>query len=392
MNKKLLLLLFFLTSLFVQGQTEYGLLIFSDLDPRNEDMQTQGSYDIFFNGNSLNLFPNGTYKPISQTDFFYVTPDPITKKINFNCSSLHQGCEIYSDTFIETNGPTYVAFFSGCFASSSMYLLHLTNTSSKTTYCINETINFENGFNWQYSYDGQNWANFPDAFQSFSSISFKISDLQNFDGKTTIHFRAGYQTQFTNIVTYGITGCSPELAEKLPTTTAVKCNNTATGSATLKFKSPLKSGDKFLFNLFRANPVAPDTGFITSTFASENEVSNNTYTWVGIAAGTYKIKYQAQSNSDTGQNVGLSAIVTDPFTIDEKAPLTFTATAVQPACNTDPKGILITASGGTPPYYYLLDGEPLAQKHVFTNPHTIPITTDGTHIVKIVDKFDCTEQ
>ncbi|WP_123923486.1 hypothetical protein [Flavobacterium tructae] len=392
MNRTLLYLILFMASMTLQAQTEYGLLINTDLEPRTEREQTQGSYDIFFLGNSLNLFPNGTYQPISQTDFFYATPDPVTKRIDFSCFSMHQDCYIEKNTFIETNGPQYVTFFSGCFASSSILLLHLTNTSSKTSYCVNETINFENGFNWQYSYDGQNWANFPSDFQSYPSISFKISELENYNGKTTIHFRTGYQTQFTNIVTYGIIGCSPELAEKKPTTTAVECANTATGSATLKFESLLKKDDQFLFNLFRVNPVAPDTGFIKSIKASEEETKNKTYTWNGIAAGTYTIKYQAQSTADNGQQVGLSAIVTDPFTIDEKVPLTFKTTAVQPACSTDLKGILITASGGTPPYYYLLDGEPLAQKHLFTNPHTIPITEDGPHTIKIVDKFDCTEQ
>ena len=149
MNRTLLYLILFMASMTLQAQTEYGLLINTDLEPRTEREQTQGSYDIFFLGNSLNLFPNGTYQPISQTDFFYATPDPVTKRIDFSCFSMHQDCYIEKNTFIETNGPQYVTFFSGCFASSSILLLHLTNTSSKTSYCVNETINFENGFNWR---------------------------------------------------------------------------------------------------------------------------------------------------------------------------------------------------------------------------------------------------
>ncbi|WP_264529652.1 hypothetical protein [Flavobacterium sp. N502540] len=393
MTKKLLLLIFFLSNLLVQGQNDYAILIKSKITSLSvwPDNDYSGLHQITAGMNSCSIiFQTDNYKDDLYC-FFYVTGNPTQFEFMETlggspiCGQITRTIPYNKETFSYSS-------FAGCLANAEIMSLHITRPDSSPK-CKEDPITLNNGWNWQYKFDNGAWDNLPPEFQEQPSITFKIKDLPGYNSQSNVHFKAGYEKykQYTNIVSYTIIGCSPELAEKKPTTTAVECSNTATGSVTLKFMSPLKTDNKFLFNLFRANPVAPGTGFIKSIDASEEETKNKTYTWNGIAAGTYTIKYQAQSTSDTGDKVGLSAIVTDVFTIEEKTPLTFTATAVMPNCSTDPKGILITASGGTPPYYYLLNGEPLAQKHAFTNPYTIPITTDGDHKVIVLDSFGCTE-
>ncbi|WP_291286256.1 hypothetical protein [Flavobacterium sp.] len=402
MNKKLLVFLFFLTSLFVQGQNEYGLLIRSTMNSKTPGTMTT-RYTIEGRKTEVLVFSTRNIQPLIsqemvQYDFFY------TKDINeLYFLALEQKTNGQVNCSKEYTIPYNPAVstqenFGGCVGNSVAWTIHLKQPSSNNL-CADDVVTLTNGWDWQYQYDATGWKPMPSQFQGKRSITFSLKDIGGYDGKSQIFFQAGYKTQFTNTVFYSIIGCSPELEEKKPTAIAVECSNTPTGSATLKFKTGLKAGNKLLLNLFHANPVAPDTGFITSIYASENEVSNKTYTWKGIAAGTYKIKYQAQSTSDSGEKVGLSAIVTDPFTIDEKTPLTFWATAIPPECSGNRGFIEIHAAGGTTPYYYILDnqtevinGQTVPKKNEFSGTHQIPITLDGGHTVKIVDKFNCEEQ
>ncbi|WP_264529651.1 hypothetical protein [Flavobacterium sp. N502540] len=414
MKKKLLLFIFFLGSLFVHAQTEYGILIKSTMKPKNPNASSTrhticgvtdyaltgptGSIDQyikrFCTDNIINL--SGSEK--IQYNFFYVRDIDGLFILDLELNS--RGESICAKEYaIPYNKNTFSdAVLGGCVGRSNVWPIHLTQPAANNV-CSDDVINLNNGWNWQYQYDATGWKPMPAQFQGKRSITFNLKDIGDYDGKSQIFFQAGYDKQFTNTVIYSIIGCSPELSEKKPEATPVKCSNTATGSATLKFKSGLKTGNKLLLNLFRANPIAPDTGFIRSIDAFENEVSANTYTWNGIEAGTYKIKYQAQSTSDTGDKVGSSAIVTDTFTIENKDPLTFWATAIQPACSTNQGAIEIRATGGTIPYYYILDnqteiinGQTVPKKIEFSGTHQIPITTDGAHTVKIVDKFNCAEQ
>ncbi|WP_202703272.1 SprB repeat-containing protein [Flavobacterium sp. UGB4466] len=391
MTKKLPLILFFLGSLFAYGQTDYGILIKSKITspsvwPSND---YSGLHQITAGMNSCSIdFLEDNYKNDLYC-FFYVTGNPT--KIDFmevlggspTCGQITRTIPYNKDTFKGW-------FFSGCLANAEIMPLHITRPDSNPK-CKEDPITLNNGWNWQYQFDSEGWKNLPVQFQEQPSITFKIKDLPGYNSQANVHFIAGYEKygQYTNTVTYTIIGCSPELAEKKPTANSVKCNNTATGSVTLKFESPLKKDDQFLFNLYRVNPVAPDTGFIKSIKASEKETENKTYTWEGIAAGTYTIKYQAQSKFDNGQIVGSSAIVTDSFTIENKDQLTFRTTAIQPKCSGDPGSIEISVTGGTSPYFYILDNgikTPLTK-----NPDTINGVTDGAHTVTVLDSHGCIE-
>jgi hypothetical protein len=391
MKQKLLLLIFFLGSLLVQGQTDYAILIKSKITSPSiwPDNDYTGLHQISVGMNSCSIiFQAENYKDDLYC-FFYVTGNPT--KIDFmevlggspTCGQITRTIPYNKDTFSYSS-------FAGCLANAEIMSLHITRPDSSPK-CKEDPITLNNGWNWKYKFDNGAWDNLPTQFQEQTSITFKIKDLPGYVSQSNVHFKAGYEKykQYTNTVSYAIIGCSPELAEKKPTAKSVECNNTATGSVTLKFESLLKKDDQFLFNLIRVDPAAPNTGPTTSITASEKETENKSYTWDKIAAGTYIIKYQAQSKFDNGKIVGSSAIVTDPFTIENKEELTFKTTAIQPKCNGDLGSIEISVTGGTSPYFYILDNgikTPLTK-----NPDTINGVTDGDHTVIVLDSFGCTE-
>lgn len=247
-------------------------------------------------------------------------------------------------------------------------------------------------FSWEYSTNGVNFIPMnitTTPNQNFEFVKANYPALNNYSG--TIFFRVLIDSDpnstdenvYSNVVTYNIIPCSPKL-DNTSTLNLTTCSY-SNGSVTFTFSRPLEPGEKYLFN---RNPVG--NGSVTSATSNDPEVekvSALSYKWKNIPPGEYNFKYQTQFGSSTPST--LSAITN--FTITPRTALTFTATAVQPSCSSDPKGILITATGGSNSYYYLLDGEPLTQKHAFTSPYTIKITTDGDHTVKIIDDNDCIE-
>lgn len=191
-------------------------------------------------------------------------------------------------------------------------------------------------------------------------------------------------TMSSKVTTLTIIGCSPEL-DGQPIPEKTKCKFESSGSATIKFKTDLKDGDKFLFNIFK-NGV-----FDKSIFVTKDQIINKTYIWTGLAEGNYFIKYQAQAIADgTTLITGSTAIQSDPFPVGSPDPLTFTITQLQPNCHNQQGAVTVTATGGTSPYYYMIDSETLAQKHPLT---AVPIElSEGDHKVKVVDSNSCTEK
>lgn len=248
-------------------------------------------------------------------------------------------------------------------------------------------------YSWEYSTDGINYnktnvttgvnqnyefvkSNFPLLNNYFGNIFFRV--LIDSDPNFT------EENIYSNTVIYSITSCSPLLENGYPITEDVKCNNTSTGSATLKFATDITKDQKLLLNLYEG------TAFRGSTFAKFSDIVNRTFTWDGIATGSYTIKYQAQSINDPNDEVGSTPVISPSFVIKNPLPLTFTATAVQPLCSTDKGGIQITVFGGTPPYSYILDDQ--SKKELLNNPYTVPVTIDGIHKVIVTDKYQCIEK
>lgn len=379
---KKLYFMFFISSITLQAQTEYGLLFDSDLYPREEQEMTNGYYSISFNGDSFYLPPSQSYHPSSRQDFFYTTPDNLTKKIYFYSISTHRECDIHEETYIDLNSTSYNTSFNGCYASSNISLLHLTPKSSKANFCIDEIIEFDNGFNWQYSYDGQCWNKFPKQFQSFSSIAFKISELDGYDKKTTIHFQTGYKTQFTNIITYNIIPCSPKI-ESISDKNFTSCIYSKDGNLDIQFDRDLAKNESFLFNFYTT-----DNALIHNPPVSYDK-NTRKYTFSGLAQGDYYLKYQTFIGE---QQASINEKPYPIFTISPPSKFKFDIIETQPTCYKEQGIIKIQASGGTPPYYYSINnGATIPFENPLTSYQNIN-KPDGIYSIKVTDNKGCIEK
>ena len=391
MKKKLLLFIFFLGSLFAHGQTDYAILIKSKITsnsvwPGND---YNGLHQITAGLNSCSIyFFEENYKDDLYC-FFYVTDDP--KELSFTeilggspiCGQIRRTTAYNKDNFAGW-------FFSGCLANSQIMSLHIPEQGI-TPKCNEDIITLKNGWNWRYQLQGGQWEDFPPQFQAQPSISFKIKDLAGYSNQLSIRFQSGYQGQFTNIVTYDLIPCSPKL-DNTSDENFTTCSY-SNGGVTFTFSRPLENGEKYLFTR-----TLVGSGFFTSAPSNDpniEKISELSYKWKNIPPGQYEFKYQTQFENNTPST--LSTI--SKFTIKPQTALTFTATAVQPACSTDKGGIQISVQGGTAPYFYILndeteaiDGEIVLKKIKLPDSNFIPITKDGEHKVIIVDNSDCIEK
>lgn len=267
------------------------------------------------------------------------------------------------------------------------------------------------GYSWQYKKSSDaDWSYFEyDKHYTSNGLNFSPNDipsLLNFTGNLLIRFVVDYEnlktskieSYLSNTILYAITTCSPALDGE-PLIGEVKCNNAPTGSVTLKFKTELKTGYKFLFNLFSVRPAPEDPAFLNHVTVLKDDIINNTFTWNNLTPGSYIIKYQAQGPSENETETGSTAI-SKSFKIKNIDPLTFSIEEIQPKCITDNGSIIITAQGGTAPYYYVLDnetetidGKVVDKKNPFTSTETIiEIVTEGKHKVKVIDSNECIEK
>jgi hypothetical protein len=244
-------------------------------------------------------------------------------------------------------------------------------------------------YNWEFQSLTDGWKPLPASFQGKPSFEINLTDLFGANAyqyfNKTINFRIRYcQTRFTNIVSFTFIPCSPLLEHNPPLVSNPSCNNTATGSIPLKFKSEIKDDEQLLLNLF-IKTTDTDPQFLLSKFVPKSSIINNEYTWTNIGAGNYIIRYQAQKTTDNTTDVNSSAVTTEAFSIVDPPLFSFSATATQPKCNGEKGTITIAASGGTPPYYYYLNNDP---KIEFTSPKTIDVDA-GNNYIKVEDSKSC---
>jgi hypothetical protein len=396
MMKTILFFILFATSFMGQAQdSEYGILFFSDIYPRTEQVQTIGHYTISFSGLSFKLFPNSSYTPQTSEDFFYFSPDPVSKKIDFSFSSFHIDCEIYEEKSMDLNvGESGVGFI-GCYANSAGMLIHLPQPGPDNSRCIEDVIDLSSGFNWEYRYDDTNWIGFPSEFQSRTSISFKIKDLLGYDGKSKIDFRTGYEDKFTKFITYNIIPCSPEVAGTIPVLTS--CAYTSDGAVTVNLARDLFKGEKLVNMSLKNKDSVPILILLKEINASQFSLSN-------LEKGSYKFKYQTRMLIN-GKEANSTPVETT-FSIASPSPLKFNLSYSDPKCYTDKGDITITATGGTPPYFYMF-GKPDANQVMQYDENTkvqfdpldnadmsvkIDTLPAGNYTIKVIDKKTCQEQ
>ena len=217
--------------------------------------------------------------------------------------------------------------------------------------------------------------------------TFSAATLLGSNYRGPLHIKSDIESFYANpkvtmqskVITFNIIGCSPAL-DGQPIPKKTECKFQSSGSAVIKFKTPLVTGEKFLFNLFK------DGTFDKSIFVTKDQIINNTYTWTGLAEGSYYIKYQSQAIGDgTTIITGNTAIVTDPFPIGSPDALTSNITELQPECYNGQGGIQISAFGGTSPYYYKINTDPEVE---FTTAVTIP-KNSGNYTITVRDSQNC---
>ncbi|KAF2329150.1 SprB repeat-containing protein [Flavobacterium nitrogenifigens] len=380
--KKLYLLFFMiLCSLSnINAQTEYGILFVSDINPREELEQTVGSHQINFSNQMLDFYPNDMYTPILRQDFFYVSP--IDNKINFYFASEHRGCYITQNPVYDVLSPNNSnngseVYFLGCFASTIPYLIHLF-PSGKTSYCAEETIELNNGWNWQYKFDSENWQDFPASYQEQRSAYFKLSDLPGYNNKSVVHFRTGYHSQYTNTVTYNIIPCSPKITS-VSEENYTSCVYSNDGTVNVVFSRELMQNESFRFSFFYKNGAQiPDPQILVDPQNAKK------YTFSGLAQGEYYFKYQTfigTQESSVNEPPNPSFKILPPL-----SEFKFEIAETQPACNGEKGKIQIKATGGQSPYTYKIDSGPEIEFESITNEITVP---QGTYYIKVTDKKTC---
>jgi hypothetical protein len=233
-------------------------------------------------------------------------------------------------------------------------------------------------YNWWYTASDNVETLLPARFQGLSNFDITLEDIFVLDAakyyNQNIKFKIKYCQTETKPIIFNFVRCSPELAVNPPDAKPTKCKNDPSGSVTLEFKTELKDGDRFLFNLFRI--VDSKETFDKHHFVSKDLIKNNKYTWAGLAEGTYTMKYQAQTTINENKEVGLSAIIVNSFTIGSPAKLVSAfEPLINPACHNDDGSITINTTGGTGNYRYKINTDEFKP---FTNPTIIDKNT-GIH-------------
>jgi SprB repeat len=203
----------------------------------------------------------------------------------------------------------------------------------------------------------------------------------------TTYFRAKFTgTQVYTYHPFIFVFCSPNL-DNTSDPNITYCNYT-NGEVIFTFSRPLEIGEKYLFS---RNPVGQSivTSSSSDDVANVEKISATVFKWKNIPPGTYEFKYQTQFENNTASSVSPTTF----FTITPKEKLNFTVTAIQPLCNNDNGSIQVSATGGTAPYFYVLDNESLANRHSFSGVYIIPDELSvGDHTVIVVDSHDCIEK
>lgn len=271
-------------------------------------------------------------------------------------------------------------------------------------------------YHWQYSLDNNNWidVNLPlingrTVSNNTPVLSASINEIlggasSEYFGET-IYFRLGYTARpFSSSIGITYSSCSPII--KSIDYLNPQCADQDFQQLKVIFDSDLETGEKFDIMQVREN-----TGSSTPLLALlpnqtiDNLVDEHTnpptfsYTFPvnKLASGTYHIEYEATKNNIP------RALINDSspnFQVINPSPLKFTVTPkTDVLCHGEEAGSFeLTASGGTPPYFYILDnetevidGETIPKKHSFTSPYIIQDLKAGDHNIKVEDANGCIE-
>lgn len=346
-------------------------------------LNNNGNGNLTVSNSSGQVLYNNYGSPVNgYSTILNLSPSGFPLTLSWRPGLSNGGCTIPQNlTYSYTNYTSGTTLNGGCapeyFYIRSPHINHLTAETSTIGVCENTNLS---GSPQYYSTTGNApWTQCPNPYSAGLLLGSAFRGPLYIKGDITAYYGNPKVVMQSKVSTLNIIGCSPALdGQPIPENT--KCKFQSTGSAVIKFKTPLITGEKFLFNLFK------DGTFDKSLFVAKEQIINNTYTWTGLAEGTYYIKYQSQAIGDgTTMITGNTAIVTDPFPIKSPDALTSIIKDLQPECFNGQGAIEISAFGGTSPYYYKINTDPEVE---FTTAVTIS-KNSGNYTITVRDSQNC---
>ena len=283
---------------------------------------------------------------------------------------------------------------------------------TNNTPCIDDTL-FLNPLNFNPSIAGVrfsiNSSNVNNVLHSFPSLvgstSVNINEIPGITNGDILRLRLDYgDGVFSNIVTYTIIDCSPNIVNI--DTQSTSCVYNDDGGFTVTFDRSLMPNES-LANLNVTTP-GPNGVFNDPDDPNDDDIllappvngpvvyDGNTlqYTWPNpLEIGVYRLRYQA---GITGSGSLSSVVASGDIVITSPPPLEYGVGFSDIQCFDANDGeITITinpsnnGSIGTPSYHYELNG---VTTNFIGNSVTIMGLGTGPHVLKIFDSNDCTER
>lgn len=385
--KKITLLIMFFCSIASFSQEKVMLDIERFLNQNGNSylkISTRSNQIVYQNYGAISNY--GQVFTLSSSDF----PLTIVWRPSLNAGCFNENTYTYNYSDYK-NG---VQFSGGCapeyFNLRTPYINQLTAKTSTVGVC--EEILLWAGNRHTYSANGGPFLPCSSRFTPESLLGPNFRGSLRIISEIDSYYANPKVTMQSVPITYTIIGCPPKLDPNFPPVAKDEtCYNSKDGELTLTFTRPLESGERFLFTY--------NTGGVAYSASSLNKdevevLSSLKYKILGITGASYKFRYQTiygTNNPDpTKDEIG------PDFTIGKKEELTSVVTAIQPKCSTEKGKIEITANGGTPNYFYNLNGE-LETVNNVTGPKKYPLSTlankefaSGAYRVIVYDTNNCT--
>ncbi len=215
-------------------------------------------------------------------------------------------------------------------------------------------------FNWEYSFDTNNWINFPEALNYSNQIDTKSKQLfpedlfLNHGKRVYLRVNTGCNNSISNVISYTYMISAPKITGVTPTN--VTCFDTNDGIATIKFDRALHTDE--LLSIVARNTISGEV--YNATNISELDTTNS-YSLTGLTTGEYSVELLGSYTNEDGNTFNTyteGSTYQTSFTIDKPTPVAFSYTTVDVWCNQGTDGeIHLEATGGMGGYQYLLNDD-----------------------------------
>lgn len=207
-------------------------------------------------------------------------------------------------------------------------------------------------FDWEYSFNGSTWVNFPTSLQNRNFINNTADEILsggstgNNHGKNLyIRVNTNCNNSFSNVIVYDYKLSAPHIS--IINETPVACFEDENGTIKVNFDRALITGE--LLSISMTNTT---TGIDYSESNIRSLATDNSHTINNLPPGNYTVRVIGAA---PGYNGNLFNTYSDgpthssSFTISEPSPVEFSYTKVDVWCNGGSDGeITITANGGIP--------------------------------------------